>query len=471
MVSSMRSRQLIAVFALGFLVSVSPVLIRAALGIPGIIGFPTYYHQRITGYILSGFDWYDPLSFGGRPYTYPPFFSFMLAGFALPFGLELGGFVMMGVLGGITALLCFLLAQELIGNGGKKAHGAFNRRSVFLVVLASSPAFIFLFSHLSTRSPPIVLGLLAIYLVLKKRPWWMVSLPLALSIAFHPETGLLFSFLAMIADKKYLKNLRFVALALLLTGIFYVPFYLTFGLPQANALHSDYAARNYGLESLNIPFFAWETSHFWNGPTYDNLALGVLMLSLFGLWKSGNPFLRKWFLISFVLALVSTRLLMYLVFPAAMLAVTGIYMLAAKYKKYGRFLFLGFLAYSIIIGSMAAYSFGTSWPAKSQTEALLWIKGNTPENATVLSDWAHGHWITGIAYRKSFVDGYAEYAPQADQRMAGLKLFYQNCTVPEGYGIRYAYLEDWFIRQQNITCLDQFEKVYDKNQIYVYRLA
>lgn len=457
----MKLKQFVALFAIGFLISLSPVIIRAALGIPGIIGFPTYYHQRIAGYILSGdFSWYDPLSFGGRPYTYPPFFSFMLAGFAVPFGLELGGFVMMGILGGAVAVLCFAIAKDLIG-----------KKKAFLVFLLSSPTFIYLFSHLSTRSPPIVLGLLAIYLVLKKKPWWWVSIPLAFSLVFHPETGLIFSFLSLIADKKYLKNLRFVGLALLFSGFFYVPFYLAYGIPQQNALHADYAARNYGLESFNLPFFAWETSFKDGNPTYDNLALGVIILSFFGLWKSGNSFLRKWFLISLLLALISTRLLMYLVFPAAMLAALGAYQLSHMSKKYSKLLLLAFLAYSLVIGSLAAFSFGTSWPTKSQTEALLWIKGNTPENGTIISDWSHGHWITGIAYRRSFVDGYAEYAPDADQRMAELKEFYRTCKVPEGYDIQYAYLEDWFIRQQNMTCLDRFQKVYDKDYIYVFRLV
>ncbi len=454
-------KEMAAVFCIAFLVSLSPAIIRSYMGIPGIIGFPTYYHQRISDYMISGtFSWHDPLSFGGRTYSYPPLFSYMLAGFAIPFGLELGGVLMMAMLGGITAVICFLLARELIG-----------KKNAFIVILLSSPAFIFLFSHLSTRSPPITLGLLAIYLVLKKKPWWSVSVALALSLIFHPETGIIFSFLAVISDKRYLRNLRFVALGLLLSGFFFAPLYLAYGIPQANALHADYAARNYGLESLNLPFFSWETSFGNGGPTYDNIALGVLAVSVFGLWKSRNSFLRKWFLISIVLALASTRLLMYLVFPAAILASAGIYMLSSKSKRYGKFLLLGFLAYSVIIGFWMAYSFGTTWPAKTQTEAFLWIKHNTPENATVLSDWSHGHWITGIAYRKSFVDGYAEYAPQADLRMSQLKEFYRTCKVPEGYGIQYAYLEDWFIKQQNITCLDKFQKVYDRDYIYVYRLA
>ena len=452
------SIKILAVFLVAFLVSISPVLVRWSLGIPGIIGFPTYYHQRITDYIISGtFSWHDPLSFGGRPYTYPPVFSFMLAGFALLLGLELGGVIMMGLLGGLAAVICYLLALELIG-----------KKNAFLVILLSSPAFIFLFSHLSTRSPPILLGLLAIWLTLKKKPWWAVSLSLALSLIFHPETGLIFSFLVLISDKRYLKNAKLIVPALLAAGVFYLPFYLAYGLPQANAIHADYVTRGYGLESFNLPFFSWETSFLGNGPTYDNLALLVLVLSFVGLYFPRNKFLRIWFLLSFILALASTRLLMYLVFPAAMLATVGIHQLS-KSKKYGKPLLAGFLAYMIIIGSLMAVSFGTSWPTKSQTDALLWIKENTPENAAVISDWPHGHWITGIAYRKSFVDGYAEFAPQADLRMSQLKEFYRTCAVPEGYGIQYTYLEDWFIKKEGITCLDKFQKVYEKDGIYVYK--
>ena len=448
-------KEILIVFIAGSLVSVSPLVVRQASGIPGIIGFPTYYHQRIADYLISGtFDWYDPLSFGGRPYTYPPVFSFMLAGFSV-FGLELGGVIMMGLLGGLTAVTCFLLARELIG-----------KKNAFIAILLSSPAFIFLFSHLSTRSPPILLGLLAIYLVLKKKPWWLITIPLTLSLIFHPETGLIFSFLALIANKDYLRNARFACLALLIAGAFYAPFYLAYGFPQANAIHGDYISRGYGLESFNLPFFAWET-----GNNFDNVALLVLALSFAGFYLTRNRFLRIWFILSLALALVSTRLLLYLVFPAAILATAGIYYLSKKYRKYSKPVLAIFLAYSIVIGCWMAFSFGTSWPTKSESEALLWIRANTPENATVLSDWSHGHWVTGIAYRKSFVDGYAEYAPQADLRMSELEQFYGNCTVPEGYGIGYAYLEDWFIKQQNMTCLDTFEKVYDRDYIYVFSLA
>lgn len=452
-------KYVLIVFSVAFLVCISPVMIRWFLGTPGIIGFPTYYHQRISEYIISGtFNWYDPLSFGGRPYTYPPLFSFMLAGFSV-FGLELGGVIMMGLLGGLTAVVCFMIARELIG-----------KKNAFLVILLSSPVFIFLFSHLSTRSPPILLGLLAIYLGLKKREWWITAVPLAFSYFFHIETGLVFSAVLMLMNREYLENAKSVLVAVLLAGVFYASLFLAYGIPQANAIHEDYIIRGYGLESFNLPYFSWETSFLGNGPTYDNVALLVLVLSLIGLWKS-RGFPRKWFLLSFVLALASTRLLMYLVFPAVLLATVGIYKISGRYKKYGRFLLFGFLAYTLIIGSLAAFSFGTSWPTKSETEAMLWIKQNTPENVTVLSDWPWGHWITGIAYRKSFVDGYAEYAPQADLRMAELETFYGNCTVPQGYGIQYVYMEEWFAKEKGITCLDGFQKVYEKDGILVYRVG
>jgi asparagine N-glycosylation enzyme membrane subunit Stt3 len=288
---------------------------------------------------------------------------------------------------------------------------------------------------------------------------------LAFSYFFHIETGLIFSALVMFVNRDHLDHAKSVLVALLAAGVFYSPLFLAYGLPIPNAIHGDYITRGYGLESFNLPFFAWET-----GNNFDNVALLVLALSFAGFYFSRNRFLRIWFLLSLILALASTRLLMYLVFPAAILATAGIYHFSKKYRKYSKPILAIFLVYSIAIGSWMALSFGTSWPTKSETQALLWIKQNTPDNTTVLSDWPWGHWITGIAYRRSFVDGYAEYAPQADKRMEELKTFYGNCTVPQGYGIVYVYLEDWFIRQQNITCLDRFQKVYDKDGIYVFKV-
>jgi hypothetical protein len=317
---------------------------------------------------------------------------------------------------------------------------------------------------------------------MKKKPWWLTSLPLAVSYFFHIETGLIFSAVLMLMNREHLQHAKTVLVALVAAGVFYAPLFLAYGIPQANAIHEDYIVRGYGLESFNLPYFSWETSFLGNGPTYDNVALLVLVLSFAGLYfsKDGRrprrlqsqvKFLRIWFILFLVLALASTRLLMYMVFPAAMLAVMGIYHLSKKYKRFGKPLLIGFLAYTLIIGSLAAFSFGTSWPTKSETEAMLWIKVNTPENATVLSDWPWGHWITGIAYRQSFVDGYAEYAPQADQRMAELNAFYANCTIPQGYGIQYIYMEEWLAKEKGMACLDGFQKAYEKDGVLVYRLT
>ncbi|HDD72669.1 MAG TPA: hypothetical protein ENG00_01095 [Candidatus Aenigmarchaeota archaeon] len=93
----------IIIFLSGFLISLLPSIIRwYVLGIPCIVGFPTFYHRRIAEEIISGnFDWYDDLSFGGRPYTYPPLFSFSLALFGSLLGIDLGG----------TVFLPFLVAS------------------------------------------------------------------------------------------------------------------------------------------------------------------------------------------------------------------------------------------------------------------------------------------------------------------------------------------------------------------------
>jgi hypothetical protein len=479
MMSMTQRKEIILIAAIAFLVSASPLLARwYVFGMPGIIGTTPFYHQRISGYMAAGnFSWYDPLSFGGRPYTYPPFFSIILAGFAVIFSLEVGGLVMMGLMGAAAAVLCFLLAKELIGLSGKKVnrrpkasgdafkHGfTFSRKSAYTAILLSSPGFIYLFAHLSTRTPPIVLGLLGIYLVLKKKPWWMISLTLALALVLHPETGLMFSFLALIADKNYLKNLRFVLLAVLLSGIFYVPYYLPYGIPQLNAIHEDYAARDYGMESLNLPIFSWETGK-------GSVTLLALALSFVGFYYTKNSFLREWFILAVALALISARFFLYIALPISFLAAAGLYAVMQRYKRYGRYILPGFVAYSLLIGAWFILDFGSSYPVKNQIDAFTWIRENTPENATVISDWAHGHWITGIAYHKSFVDGYAEYAPQADQRMEDLRLFFQNCTVPEGYGIQYAYLEDWYIKRENMTCIWNFPKVYDKDYSYVFKVS
>ena len=137
-------------------------------------------------------------------------------------------------------------------------------------------------------------------------------------------------------------------------------------------------------------------------------------------------------------------------------------------SKFKQILLIGIVVYLIIFIPGTVSTYASWWPTKEQTDAFLWIKQNTPENSTVLTDWTLGHWVTGIAQRKNFMDGYAEYAPEVDQRLEELLEFYKTCKVPEGYGIDYILMEKWFIESKNITCIYRFPVLYNKSDILIF---
>jgi asparagine N-glycosylation enzyme membrane subunit Stt3 len=278
---------------------------------------------------------------------------------------------------------------------------------------------------------------------------------------------------------------------LIFSAAYYVPFYLKNGLPSINGLYEEYRERRMSLESPMIENFLWEQGGYFT--------IFVLALAIFGLFKSQNKFIRYWSVFLLVLSFAAERFLIYLPFAAALLAVIGlehsrkitneiliIGMLAAaiflsaelmaavlilsiliywiKKPEAPKLLLISFLLYITLAGGIKVYAMAYEPPQKEQYDAFLWMKYNIPENETVLADWQFGHWISGIGERKNYMDGYAEYAPEADKRLQNLKTFLKNCSIPSG--IKYVYSEKWLIDLTNNDCIYEFDVIYNSSKLY-----
>ncbi|HDD72668.1 MAG TPA: hypothetical protein ENG00_01090, partial [Candidatus Aenigmarchaeota archaeon] len=266
----------------------------------------------------------------------------------------------------------------------------------------------------------------ALYLAVKRGKWYIQGLLLGTAMLFHWETGLVFSAVLLLfrGDKQTLMS---VLLGIALASVWYVPFLLVHGLPNLNSLHGEYISRAYGLEPLNLLLLTRET-----GGNYDNIGILVFSFALLGLLLTNNGFCKRWFVFSLLLSLLTNRLLLYLVFPATILAVLGLTETIKKLGHRGKALTLVFVVYVILTGIVSVVSFAGFYPLKTEYETMLWIRKNTPENSTIFSDWSHGHWITGIAHRKSFIDGYAEYPPEdIDRRIREYNQFFSDCSIPD----------------------------------------
>ncbi len=454
--------EILAVFLIALTVFSLPSILRwTYFDNPSIIGFPTYLHQRQA----LDLDGYDDLSFGGREYTYPPLFSRAIAGFSLLMPIHIAGLLLVAIMGAVSAVFFYVIVREHI-----------SRRYALLssILLILVPGTIYFNAHLSSRAPPFALGMAAIYFLLRKnsarknlsaladKNIIIAGIFFGIAALFHPETAFFFGLVGLFRAVKDRNIFLSLLIAVAIASAYYLPFVATHGFPEVNALHEEYRTRQYSLESTSIQTFFFELAP--NG----YLTFAIVGLAVFGLAKKRHMFLLYWFLLALAFALIAERFAVYLAVPIVLLAVYAL--AAAEKKKWFKTVLVLLLIYSVFLAAAKIAYFSQFYPTKEQYNTMLWIKENTPPNATILSDWSWGHWITGIAERRNFADGYAEYAPHASERIAKLEQFYRTCNVPEGYNISYVYMEQWFEKSYNILCLDKFVLIYNNTVSQVYKV-
>jgi 4-amino-4-deoxy-L-arabinose transferase-like glycosyltransferase len=459
-----------ALFVLGFAVFSLPAVLRFYFyGITDIAGFPTYLHVRIAEYIMDGtFNFYDPLSFGGRTYLYPPLFSYALAAFGLLFGLKLGGVAFVSLFGALGIVAFYMTAKRFTSDRYAIASA---------VMLALIPGTIFLYSHVSTRAVPITIALFALYFVVRdhRKYYRHAAILLGVAALFHPEVPVVFGIIMLLyflSNKFRMKYLlRIATVTAVIALLWYVPLVLANGFPAANDLHTEYRERRYSLESPGLNNYLWEVEVNNEKKGYLNILVGMFAVMGFAFAcinrKDGKyAFLAYWSIFALLMTLAFERLFIYLPFIAAILAVIGLGTFSKE--RYYRVLIIIFVIYTAFFAAGRINAMATDWPTQQQIDAMTWIKQNTPADSVILSDWQWGHWITGIAERKNFIDGFAEYAPDVNKRLGELNNFYATCEIPQGYGITHICMEDWWIRRNSIDCIFSFQMAYNNSYIYVF---
>ncbi|MBS3059995.1 MAG: hypothetical protein J4432_00610 [DPANN group archaeon] len=420
--------------SLAFLILYStPQLLRDVYLDGNLIGFTTYFHERSAENLLQG-QFYDNLSFGGRPYTYPPGFHVLLA-LLMPIGKYL-----VPLFGAIGIVVCYFFSKQ-IGLSEKEATLA----SVFLGII---PGFFYLSSHINPRLPALVALVAAFYFLQKTEMRDKLAAALLLSFVFllHPLvgfTGLVFG--AVLFNKN--KIAIPYAIALGAFALWFIPFTYANGLPMPSEFYSNYSELQRGVQ-----YFIYET-----GTAGDSVGIIMLAIAAFGLFKvSGKEerTIARWFVLAVVAALVlGNRLDEQILFPTAILMSIVISRHLADFEK--SFNLNKFIARSKLKMLFSVYCIGlvaavfinmtTFMPYQNDYHALQWIKLNTPQDAVVASAWELGHWVTGIAERKNIIDAYAEYAPEIDERYKDVQNIFFSSDVDEvlpilrKYNITYIY--------------------------------
>jgi hypothetical protein len=376
-------------FLFVFISFLLPQILRISSGNQNIIGYPTYRLARVSDLFVHG-SFYDPLSYQGSFPVYPPGYFFVLG--TMSVALQTNVYFVAALLGPLMGALSSVFISKL-----------FDKRATLIFVL--TPITMYLFSHAGSRTIPFLFGLIALYF--HKRSKTKLSLLfILLSSLSHPEVAAVFLLLLIFEGLGNLKRSLAFAAAVLLP---YTTIVLLFGLPAQNSLHVDYSLP--GRASLH-PSTLDELVSFFNNP-YAAISLPLLLLALYSFRDFDKKYLL--FLLAVLgMSLIFQRFRIYLGLAVALFAATTSAKLRAR-------------TFLIALLLMAPY----------MVEEMLWMSSIGPSQCfvslmpdsgtweeTVISNWAFGHWIESLADKKTFMDGSAEYVPDANRRFAEFMAIY-----------------------------------------------
>jgi hypothetical protein len=399
---------------------------------PYLIGTDSYYHARMAEQILTG-NFYDPLSFGGRSYLYPPGMHILLASFSF-MGTEAAAQLIPTLIAAFAVVAIFFVTRERYG---EKAG------FIAALLLAFVPVNIW-----KTASNSLVSGidltilLIAVYFLLRKEYKFYTIATIILAI-FSPFVAI-FALLLLLSDRKFLRSkiiLTALAIAVLAMIIFFPLFgniYITKVLPSdiKFALYENVTAEGL-LFRLN-----------------PVLILGALGLLLQAARKKINRLLIFWTIfitgLSMLSLLETDRGLFYLAVP---LAIYSAYIMTDKKifkdKKIHMIILSAIIIFSAVVGIASVSSIYWSAMDPNERVALLWIEKNTPTDATVLATISEGHWVTGVAQRKNVIDGNMNGAPNFSERYEDVKTIYTTSDTEvrtellNKYNVSYVLFSGW----------------------------
>jgi len=464
-------KKLLMLLVFFFLFFSAAQFLRPFIGNPSMIGSTTYFHYRGAELLANGQS-YDPLSFGGRDYTYPPGFHYLLALTTVIWP------ILLPIIGVLGVALCYYFARQL---------GFTDEEALFSsAMLGFISGFIYLAGHLNPRLPALIFLVFSFMLLMKKttKAKALAGLSLAAVLYFHPLVGGIGLAFGAILFRKRLKDLAVpYCLALALFFLWFLPFIASHGLPQTAQFYSQYIELQSGIQ-----FFVWESAL-----VSDSISSIMLLIAIYGLFaikEKEARFVKEWLVLSVIVALIfGNRLNEQLLFPVALLSGKVISSYFSRLVKSVRLDFLDYLwwkvlllTYIALVGVLAAGSLLFFPPSADEYSAMAWIKLNTPQEAIVFAPWFEGHWVSGIGMRKNVIDAYAEYAPNIDERFRDTKQVFFGSDIGTAmdtlkkYNASYVYYR---LGEENtelcgdfpyLTGYGYFDLVFSQGQSYVFKI-
>ncbi len=463
-----QDKKQLALFLVSFVLFLSPALLRAVEYSPeNIIGFTTYFHVRMSEIVSSG-SLYDPLSYGGRSFTYPPGFPALLALFP-----------------GLLKLLVNPLAGSLFSvmfyDYCKKRLGA--RRALYSwFFLLTIPGFIYLSSHINPRLIAMLLIFSVYYLRSEQKPsggsLGLQSLLLFASALVHPLVFTVGLVLLLVS----FRGRRELLLAAVPGILSIAASLLMHGLPAPSPVYENFVELQKGVQ-----YFLFES-----GAAASSASVVTWIIGLAGwlLYHKKHPRMSAWLVFSVSVPLLfGNRLNEFIYYPLAFFAALGFSRMERLLSEFripvnARLVRVLAVVYLLVIAAVYPLIFSRVGPPRPDYAVLSWARENLPEDAVVFSGFAEGHWVTSIAERKSFWDAYVEYAPNVtDRYFLALKAFNgyppafrrMECEYNVSYVYVHAYPYDERFHTPLLSFLEQnavllFQAEDDSGRALIYRL-
>lgn len=369
------------------------------------IGIDSYYHIRLSEYFTHGFVSYDPLSFGGRPYVYPPGMHIMTAilhdATTLPISFLVQVVPTLFSLAGIAFV--YLITKKL-----------YNEKTGLIAafLFAMTPVAIWKTASNGLVTAVDMTLLLAAFFMILEKNYKVASLTTIILLVFSPIVALFAAMLLILSNRGYGAAVLVLCVAIVALNF--------------NAVSNIYLTKDVPADlksGLYEPFSLDTVYHL-------GLLIPLGLIPLF--WKKKNNLLALWLvLLGFMVVfnfVETDRGLFYLSVPLSINAA-----LVLSNKK----VFPAALAIVLVLSSLAGAVAVDRlfWPISTvspeERQAMFWLKYNTPQNSTVLATIFEGHWITGIGERKSVIDGNIIAAPNLTDRYEAVKSIYLNQSRKE----------------------------------------
>lgn len=431
----------------------------------------------------------DDLSYGGRTHLFPPLFYYLVSVFDF-IGLELAAKVVTNLLFSLVVVGVFLISKLITKNRLIALITAFF--SGFIPVIFST-AF-----EVSTYSLALPLSLFVLYFFMHIQSKYHLNMLLIFTlILVLSHSSIFFLLLGFLAYLLILrieniesdnKENEYILFTLLLALWLYFIIY-----KKAFFIHESLVIwQNIPLQIL--------TNYFYTFSIIESLYyIGVIPI-LFGVYAFYNVFFKaKKKSVLLIIASASVMViclwmklvpfqfgLMYLgifilILAGYALKIMYYYLKKTKVPSFANWFLAGVFILFLVTSLMPSLSLASKAlekiPSDAEINAMLWLKNNTAEDATIMARVEEGFLITYFAQRKNVLDNDFLMVKDAQQRYDDSVSIYSFRLKTEvvkrlnRYDVDYIYFSGKFGDQKKFYYLDEdcFEQVYNET-VMIYKV-